>query len=303
MLVYHQIGAGKTCAAISVAEKMKKNYRNNWRKQIEEYLMNDCIYLFDIVKAFLTNYGFKISIGQAAMHLLKKEYPQCKNVHSLDDEFLRNFFYGGRVECLAGAGLFEGEYKLYDVNSMYPHVMAKFQHPVSNRYTPRKGKPGPKTTFIDLQCFSKGAFPTRVEGEGTLFPHEYGRYKISIHEYNMAKKLKLVSCEAINYVVDCEEFTNFERFVNPLYSSRIATKTKLARLESEYQENSQDYMETKKDDIFLKLILNNAYGKFAQNPRRFKEFYLTDWDEKPGEETETWRPLMPHKSSVLQFYL
>jgi hypothetical protein len=33
--------------------------------------------------------------------------------------------------------------------------------------------------------------------------------------------------------------------------------------------------------LFLKLIMNNAYGKFAQNPRRFKEHFITDPGQTP----------------------
>jgi len=49
-------------------------------------------------------------------------------------------------------------------------------------------------------------------------------------------------------------------------------------------ENSAAFMDMKKDDIFYKLLLNNAYGKFAIDPRRFKEHYLTDPDQTPPDE-------------------
>src|SRR6185312_8763742 len=55
----------------------------------------------------------------------------CKKIGEHTDEQLRPWFFGGRVECLAGAGHFvagNGGYKLYDVNSMYPSAMANGLH-------------------------------------------------------------------------------------------------------------------------------------------------------------------------------
>lgn len=269
-------------------DKMKKTRRQNHKAEIQRYLLNDCVYLFDIVKAFLSSYGMKISIGQAAMHLLKKAYPDCETVSPMTDEFLRGFFYGGRVECLGGAGDFEGPLNLYDVNSMYPAVMATRFHPIGSEYMPRKGEPNSLTAFVDLNCFSHGAFPVKIDGKGTMFPHEYGRYKVSIHEYDMALKYGLVERVRVNYSVDNAKQTKFDRFILPLYQGRIATKDRLAYLRSVGLEGSEDYLTVKKDDIFLKLLQNNAYGKFAQNPRRFKEHYITDFDGVPDDAPETW---------------
>ena len=269
-------------------EKMRKGKRNNYRAEIEKYLLNDCIYLFDIVKTFLNNYGLKISIGQAAMHLLRQHYPDCENLTAMDDEFMRGFFFGGRVECIAGAGEFEGEYKLYDVNSMYPDVMANSLHPIGKKYIPRRGAPDKHTCFVDLVCFSNGAFPVKRDGIGTVFPVERGRYRVSIHEYNIALKYNLISQIEINYCVDNLETTKFDRFINPLYEGRLLTKEQLGAMQKAGDTASANYIDTKKDDIFLKLLMNNAYGKFAQNPRRFKEHYLTEWNGVPEDEPETW---------------
>jgi DNA polymerase elongation subunit (family B) len=141
--------------------KLTKKKRAKNRDDIIRYMVNDCKYTYQIVKAFLQNYGIKLSIGQAAMALIKKAYPEIKSIHENDDAFLRQFFYGGRVECINGRGVWEGEYRLYDVNSMYPAVMANFKHPIGNFYRPRHGTPTNNTFFIDLECFSHGAFPVR----------------------------------------------------------------------------------------------------------------------------------------------
>lgn len=275
-------------------EKMRKGKRQTYREEITDYLLNDCIYLFDIVKAFLTNYGMKISIGQAAMHLLKKEYPECENIPEIEDTFLRQFFFGGRVECIGGRGDFRadllaaGTYKLFDVNGMYPFVMSYYLHPIGRAYRPRKGMPNEFTCFIDLNCYSRGAFPVKRDGEGTVFPHEFGRFKVSIHEYRAALKLGLISRVTVNYCVDNEKLTDFARFILPLYNMRQLVKEQLKALEAAGKKGTEEYLSLKKDDIFLKLLMNNAYGKFCQNPRRFKEHFITDWNGEPDDERETW---------------
>jgi hypothetical protein len=272
---------------------MAKTKRWKFKQKITDYLISDCVYLYDIVVSFLKEYGFKISIGQAAMYMLKKEYPNCENVTGMTDEYLRNFFYGGRVECLGGAGDFSGEYKLYDVNSMYPAVMCDYKHPIGAEYFSRTGKPSEKTVFIDVTCFSKGAFPVKRENLGTCFPHEYGRFKISIHEYNMALQLGLISRVKINYCVDNNLLSTFENFIRPIYNRRLETKETLGAL-AKLGADNENYLETKKLDIFLKLLMNNSYGKFAQNPRRFKEYYLTDPDAVPDIEPETYGDFPEH---------
>jgi hypothetical protein len=265
-------------------KNMSKKLRNNFKQTILDYLLSDCEYLYDIVKTFLQNYGIKISIGQAAMSLLKKEYPECQNISESEDKFYREWFFGGRVECFAGRGEWQGEYKLYDVNSMYPFVMAQMTHPIGKEYIVRnKGDIRENTCFIDLTCYSAGAFPLRNEDGGTHFPHQFGRFKVTVHEYKAALDLKLIKNVQIHYVVDNQRMTKFDRFILPIYLGRLETKKKLKRLERDGKQNSDEYFETKKDDIFLKLLMNNAYGKFAQNPRNFKEYHLTDWDGKPDE--------------------
>ena len=59
---------------------------------------------------------------------------------------------------------------------------------------------------------------------------------------------------------------SFDKFVLPLYDRRLETKAELGRMKKLGQSDTAEYIEVKKDDIFLKLLLNNGYGKFAQNP-------------------------------------
>lgn len=257
-------------------ENMRRGKRQKFKQEIIDYCIADCRYLLDIVKTFVGEYGFKISIGQAAMAVLKKEYKVASLPGSMD-AYLRHYFFGGRVECLQGKGEWIGDYKLYDVNSMYPYAMAHYHHPIGSEYKVRRGKPGPHTIFIEIACINRGALVTRDEAGNTVAPWGRGIFKTTIWEYQTALRLGLIEDVKILWCIDCQERTDFSRFVVPLYEKRQETKERLKSL----PEHTREYDEVKKDDIFYKLILNNAYGKFAQNPRRFKEHYLTDPDEAP----------------------
>jgi hypothetical protein len=267
--------------------KLYKHSRDKYRDEILTYLHNDCVYLFDIIKSFVGKHGLKISIGQASMMLLKREYPEIQTVKENQDEFLRQFFFGGRVECIAGAGDFEGEYKVYDVNSMYPDCMANAQHPISSTYEVRAfGEIRSETCFVDVTCYSHGAFACKLPGTGTSFPHEFGRYKTTVHEYLAAEELGLIERVQINSVIDNAMLTDFSRYINPLYEGRARTKEILEGMRANGDDKSPEYIEVKKDNIFMKFFMNNGYGKFAQNPRRFKEYWISDPDGFPGNDPD-----------------
>lgn len=256
---------------------LKKGNREKHKEKIIKYMVNDCVYLFDIVKSFLTEFGFKISIGQAAMADIKKHY-NVKKIGENTDAELRQYFFGGRVECLAGKGLFTKGYKLYDVNSAYPNVMAHCQHPIGNHYSWRRnGGINPNTCFIDLTCTNYGALVMRAENNETTATVGHGRFKTTIWEYRAAIELGLITDIKFHYFIDCNEFSDFSKFVLPHYEKRLSTKTQLKFL----PEGSIEYDNIKKDDIFTKLLLNNGFGKFAQNPRRYKDNFITEHGALP----------------------
>lgn len=266
-------------------EKMHRTRRANFKRDIIDYMINDCRYLLDIVRAFLEKFGFKISIGQAAMAELKRHYTVKKFTENWDT-YVRHYFFGGRVECLQGRLHRHGDYRLYDVNSMYPYVMANYEHPIGDAtdYNIRPGRPGPKTVFVKLECENHGAFVRRTEDNETTATVERGEFKTSIWEHDVALRYGLIRNVRYLYSVDCSVRTNFSDFVLPLYENRLRTKAALSDLRALGQQGGSAWNDTIKDDTFYKLLLNNAYGKFAQNPRRFKDHYITDPNDYPPDE-------------------
>lgn len=264
--------------------KLLKCNREKYRQEAITYCINDCKYLLDLVKKFVGDFGLKLSIGQAAMATIKKFYTVEKFSDGWD-EYVRNYFYGGRVECLKGRGHFVGDYQLYDVNSMYPAVMRNYSHPIGamGDYKLRRGIPSNDTVFVDLSCDNRGALIARNEIGETTANITRGRFHTTIWEYQTALELNLISNVVVHFCLDCSKRSDFKLFVDPLYENRLALKEFMSDLKVSGQELSARFVEAKKDDMFYKFLLNNGYGKFATNPRKFKEHYITDPDEHPPE--------------------
>lgn len=252
-------------------KKMEKRKRNRFRQEIIDYCLHDCKYILSFIKSFIKEFGFKISIGAAAIHELRQCY-KFEKITEYADEYLRPFYFGGRVECLQGAGHFSGGWRLYDINSSYPRAMARYAHPVGNDYRTHNGKPTDDTIFIELECLNYGAL-VAVDDEGKLTTRKQsGRFHTTIWEYETARKYNLIRNVKIIRCIDAPTRTNFSKFIDPLYTRRQFTKQNVKSIEP----GTFQFFEAKKDDIFLKLILNNSYGKFSQNPREWKEYYITD---------------------------
>lgn len=268
--------------------KMKRCNRARYRQEILDYLHSDCVYLFDIVRSFVNEFGLKLSIGQAAFSELKKSY-RVSHVTPQTDKFMRRYFFGGRVECISGAGLFESgtdePFKLYDVNSMYPYVMASYRHPIGSGYSWRRGEPAENTIFLDIECAqNNGAFLSRTSDFVAGMERGTGRFFTTIWEFNVALRHRLISDYQIVGCVDCDQLTTFEKFIAPMYDRRQEVKRQMAELRKLDREDTTEFEELKKQDLFLKYLLNNSYGKFAQNPERFKEYYYTDSGVMPDQE-------------------
>jgi DNA polymerase type B, organellar and viral len=265
---------------------MSRGKRGRFRDEITRYCVHDCKNLYPIIATFRERFGpAKLTIGQAALGELQKTCA-IKRFNEGWDAYIRRYYYGGRVECLQGCGDFRGKWKIYDINSSYPNVMAHYQHPIGNfhDYTMRVGAVGEDTCFIDLECDNRGALIARdpETGETTAnIPH--GRFFTTIHEFEVATRYNLISNVEINLCLDCKDRTTFADFVLPWYERRQAIKNELAAMKARGGENSPAWFELTRDDIIHKLILNNAYGKTGQNPREFKDDYITDPGQKPPD--------------------
>jgi hypothetical protein len=242
--------------------------RNHHKDYILKYLANDCIYLHELISPFIVEFGDKLTIGAAALNELKKHHDFKTSGEAFDTKF-RQFYYGGRCQCFqSGVISYPGKrIKVVDVHSMYPSVMRDEIHPTGVVHDVAR-EISANTFFIVADGYNKGAFPLRTK-TGLDFASDYGRYFITIHEWQAALETGTFLPEKIVKAYDFYEKTRFSTFVNHFYSKRIEA----------------EHVGDKLHKLFYKLILNSAYGKFATDPDNFKDWALTKADESmPAEE-------------------
>lgn len=235
----------------------ERNKRERHRQTIIAYLRDDCIFLHEYVSAFVDKYGDKLTIGAAAIDQVQKFCGRAEHLTAAEDARYRPFFFGGRVQCFE-QGILRGDWKIYDVNSMYPAVMATHEHPL--------GLPTARTDMLpesapfylaEIDATSKGALPLKIKNE-LCFPHARETYFATSHEIRMAQELGMLKIHKVKSCVLWNNTRNFKPFVDFFAAEKLRAE----------KEND------KAGRLFAKLIMNNAYGKFAQNPARFQEHEL-----------------------------
>ena len=257
--------------------KMERDVRDHWRSEIIFYLHRDTELLWKLCVEFVDMFGMQLTIGGTAMKELRKTSEFTRLTLMEDKPIRERYFFGGRVECFE-SGIIEGSsFKVYDVNSMYPHVMKTETHPVGRCYF-TGSKVTKDTCFITARGYSRGAFPVRPIQGNLNFDHQYGTFHITRHEWDAAEELALFDCDAI---IDCQEFDAkicFDEFVSKFYDLRMQAL------------DAGD--EIRK--LFYKLCMNSAFGKFSQSSENYCEYRLTDATENLVG--LGWAPLTLHGS-------
>jgi len=252
--------------------KLHRDSREKNKKEIVSYLRGDCVYLHELVVAFREEFGDYLTIGSAAMAQLKKFHPFMVGGKYFDDIFRKQFFFGGRVQCFQ-SGELEKPFSIYDLNSAYPYVMANMRHPNANVFEYDK-RVGPKTAFVVAEGRNLGAFPIRNKEGGIDFECKGGTFAATIHEWNAALDTKTFRPTKVLKCYNFDDWIVFDKFVDHFYTARQKAKAAGNKIL----------------DLFYKLILNSAYGKFAQNPDNF-----ADWAITQGEGMgDPWEPHFIH---------
>lgn len=250
--------------------KLEAEVRDQHREEISKYLHMDCVSLFELVTKFIERFGMQLTIGGAAIKKLREFHPFDTRNRAHDTRF-RPFYFGGRVEAMK-TGIYKGNWKVFDVNSMYPHVMRDYAHPCGGRYMVGYNriidKRGRVAGFADaafyfarIRCdWQRGAFPVRVKNEPLNFDTPGGEYWVTSHELQAAIDCGRVGkCVALEVYVPAEVI-QFGEYVDTYMAEKIATKA----------------IGDKAGEIFAKLLLNSAYGKTGQSPDKYHDYYLGD---------------------------
>lgn len=237
-------------------EKLEAEFRELHRVEILSYLQGDCVYLHELVSAFRDEFGDALTIASAAMREMKRFHPFIKMNSFSDEKIRRQFFFGGRVECFQ-SGILKQDFKIYDVNSMYPFVMSNYRHPNSGAFSIDKCI-GKSTGYVVAEGYSHGAFAVRGRG-GNSYPRGVGTYATTIHEFDAAVETGWFKPRKILKTYNFDAWIVLDEFVAHFFDARAKAKKEGDKIH----------------DIFYKLILNSAYGKFAQNPENYHDSAIT----------------------------
>lgn len=253
--------------------KLHASRREKYMREIMDYMRQDCVGLYDAVLKFKERFGLSLTMAATAFKELEKRYGgRAKTIKRLtrdQDNLFRQFYFGGRVQVFQ-PGIIKRELKLHDVNSMYPFVMAQFDHPVGDTYIVGK-EIEEKTDYALIRARSKGALPIRTK-EGLRFVREPAsrEYFASGHEIRASLALGLLEIDAVVESYTFTERVSFRDFVEPIYKMRVEAKNRGDKI----------------DTLFLKLLLNSSYGKMAIDPRRFCEYVIVPCNEELPAEYE-----------------
>lgn len=247
--------------------KHEDNVREKHRAEIVRYCIQDCIVLLEAVQNFYRMARRRrLTIASQASAELRAIYPNLLKMGSIHHQEFSPFFFGGRVQAMQ-KGIITGNFKLYDVNSMYPAVMATEQHPHGAGYSCKdfsiKNLPDHGAGFFMGRCDTRAAFPVRQENKTT--PYIIGRnvfVKITLHEVIAALKCGAAK-NFIGKIFIPEQHTNFADFILPHFASRKKAKA----------------IGDAGADLYHKLIPNSSYGRFAMSPDGREEIYYALKDE------------------------
>jgi hypothetical protein len=238
--------------------RMERDRREKHRAEIESYLHQDCVSLFQVVSAFVDRFGAKLTVGSTAMGQLVERH-DFEKMRPEQDAAFRHFYFGGRVQCFR-SGIIKGPLKMFDVNSEYPAAMRNAQHPTSAGFHETDELPDGFDVpyFIEFSGWNKGALPIKDETGQLTFDVDYGDFAVCSHELEAALEFGLCGIDRIKRVLIPRSYGSFGQFVDDFYAEKVAAKI-----------NRDEVSE-----MFAKFMLNSAYGKFGSNPENFEDWYI-----------------------------
>ena len=224
----------------------------------DEYLMNDCIGLYEVLKKFfklIKDNGGKIGITTAstAMKTFQKSYIgdyKLKMSGIKINDIMRKGYYGGRTEIYRMYAK-EGNYYWFDINSLYPFVMRNNSFPIS---PPRKVRDIKKQYIYDYDGITECKITVPKSEYLPLLPYRGDKLyfpvgKISGYydnsfirkSYDLGYDIKLYS----GYIF-YESEQIFKKYVDTFNELKKKAKS-----------NTPSY-------VLAKLMMNSLYGKFGQ---------------------------------------
>lgn len=240
-----------------------RDKREKYRGEILRYMRSDCAYTLDLIKGFHDLFGDKLTVASAALPMLHSFHGFQRFRSDALDERFRAYYYGGRNQCFE-TGILRDNWRVYDRNSMYPAVMRDDLHPISTGFDLQTDIDN-RTDFACIEAINDNCLPVRAEDGSLDFTVKRGTFHATIHEIRAGLDTGTLQILKVKHAWAFHRKASFEEFVETFYSKRLAAKAEGDKIR----------------DILYKLCLNSAYGKFALNPRKFKQWTFTI-DEPPS---------------------
>ncbi len=242
--------------ALFTRDKRERN-----KATILKYMRSDCAYTRELIVGFHDLFGDKLTIASASLPMLNSFTGFERISGDGFDERFRAYYYGGRNQCFETGYLkprLGQQWRVYDRNSMYPAEMRDALHPVSNRPELQTKIDG-DTDFACIEAINRGALPMRDEKGGLDFTVKRGTFFATIHEINAGLETGTLDILRVKHAWKFDRKASFAEFVDRFYQLRLDAKANGDKVR----------------DILYKFCLNSGYGKFALNPRKFKQWTLT----------------------------
>jgi hypothetical protein len=214
-----------------------------------EYLHDDCMALFEVLKKFSDNEFIdkvQLTIASQAMHTFKTFFcpADVQRVRLLDEDIFREKFYaGGRVEVYKGSGTVN----VYDVNSLYPFAMLQEMPGGMPKHTERYHKRD--IGFYHVQLHSTPDFyisPLLVKRKRNFYVNGPGDYWLSSATLDYLKHEHAITFKVLGGWVFPYREDLFTEYVEHFF-----------KLKNKEGKGTPGY-------TIAKFFLNALYGKFGQ---------------------------------------
>jgi len=233
--------------------------------ELLDYHAADLKGLYQVIERFqewpiIKESGTSSTIASQAMKVFQTHLK--KSIPSLTpqvDNFVRQSYCGGRTEIIKPifwSGRSNEILKSFDVNSLYPYVMAAFDYPsrykatVSQYMSNEMGFWDVEVYVPDMYLPPLGAYIGKGSDRRFIFPVGTFRGQWTTYELNYAMSLGVKIKNYYGGMIFHNEGRIFEEFITELYDIRLKSDKNSA------------------DSVIAKLLMNSCYGRFGINRMR-----------------------------------
>lgn len=248
--------------------KLEKEVRHLHVEEIREYLMQDCVSLYELMNNYREIAGKQPTIASNALKYCKKLGIDPGKTNNHFDAVMRDFYFGGRTECFRPGT--HKNFHVLDIHSAYPFAMTH-DHPSGDENIRieisefnRLKQVEKQRCFLRIKCNVKsGCFPKRTK-TGLDFPVGVNEFNVTGWEYVAALDLNLISDVEIREIIRFNETINFTDYIAHWYSYKDA-----------HSEKNSDGQRLHPIQYEIGKRMQNAlYGKLSQDPARYYDYKI-----------------------------